>query len=319
LDRLPITDDERLLVGTATSDDAGVYRLSAEIALVQTVDVFPPVINDPFLYGKVVAANSLSDCYAMGATPINVMNIIMYPSGVLDVSIMAEILMGSLENIRLSGASLVGGHTSIESLINYGLSVTGIVHPDKIVRNSTAKPGDVLFLTKPIGTGILATAVRSGKLPQEVEKKIALSMATLNKDASEAMVKIGVDAATDITGFGLMGHAFEMARASGTTFEIQSGNVPFFEEVFDYYEKGIYPGGSIKNTKYLKPKTDIEAGVSEAMEAALFDCQTSGGLLISISEEKADKLALELKNRNVFHAVVGRVNKMREKPLAIKK
>jgi selenide,water dikinase len=320
LDNLPTLDrDERVLVGTETNDDAGVFRLTKDMAIVQTVDLFPPVINDPFMYGKIVAANSISDVYAMGAIPITVLNIVMFPSRQVHESVMAEILAGAIVNIRASGAALMGGHTQVQAEINYGLSVTGIVHPDRVVKNCTAKPGDLLYLTKPLGVGIITTAIRADLVPADLQRRVSESMADLNRGACFAMVESGANAATDITGFGLMGHAFEMAAGSKVTIEVSASKVPYFKEARTLYENGIYPGGSVKNMKHLLPKTKVAAEIDETTQAILFDCQTSGGLLISIPEKRAAALEKAFKKFKVNGVLIGRVLKKSARHLAISK
>jgi selenide,water dikinase len=318
LDSLPTFDrDERLLVGTETEDDACVFRVTHDTAIVQTVDMFPPVVNDPLWYGRIVAANSLSDCYAMGAKPLSVMNIISFPDSKIDMPVLSMILRGAVETIKKSGAVLMGGHTQGQDEINFGLSVTGVVHPDKIIRNSTARPGDVLFLTKPLGIGIITTAIRGDLVPPELQEKISKSMATLNADAADAMVEAGVNAATDVTGFGLMGHALEMALGSGVTIEISAGRVPYFEEAIEFFEMGITPAGTLTNMKYIMRFTDADSSVEESVATILCDAQTSGGLLISVAKDRADALGNALKKRGVFHAEIGRVVKRNKKNLVV--
>lgn len=278
-------NDPNLIVGFNKSDDAGVYKISPDLALVQTVDFFTPVVDDPYLYGQIAAANSLSDVYAMGGKPLTVLNIACFSCS-LDSSVLADILKGGAQKIKEAGAILLGGHTVTDNEIKYGLSVTGTVDPQRVVTNSGAKPGDVLILTKPIGTGILTTAFKFDMISEEDLKEAAISMSTLNKAASEAMQKIGVHACTDITGFGLLGHGYEMADGSGVELKINSSRVPLMGRVIDLIEKDSVPGGAYSNMHYFSQWVDFEDSITEPQKIALFDPQTSGGLLISVPGER---------------------------------
>ena len=291
LRRLPAIDDPDVLVGNATADDAGVYRLTDEIALVQTVDFFTPIVDDPRTFGAIAAANALSDIYAMGARPIVALAIAAFPDRGLDPEVMADILAGGAEKAREAGISVIGGHTVKDAEPKYGLSVTGVVHPANIWRNSTAKPGDALILTKPIGTGILTTA-RKRDLIGDAELAPALaSMLQLNRGSAEAASSFSPHAATDITGFGLLGHVGEMARASGVGATINSRAVPFFDRVAELASAGAAPGGTLDNLSAA-----IEAGwkfadeIAEDLQLALCDAQTSGGLLVAVDPARADAL-----------------------------
>jgi len=295
LGQLKVTEDERLLVGPETADDAGVIRYRDGLAVVQTVDFFPPVVDDPEDYGRIVAANSLSDVYAMGAEPLTVMNVVGWPGKQLGIDILAAILRGAGERIQEAGALLLGGHTMDNDQILYGLSVTGFTHPDAIIRNSTAPAGHALILTKPLGSGILATALKAKKLESsDLAARLTAVMSRLNRNASEVMVAMGASAGTDVTGFGLMGHLFEMAHGSGVCFELEAAKVPHFAEAVDFAARGFFPGGSGKNRKYLDDKHAVDAKVDEHFLEVLFDAQTSGGLLFTVPPEKADEAIKKL-------------------------
>ena len=299
--------DPNLIVGFDKSDDAGVYRISSGLALVQTVDFFTPVVDDPYLYGQIAAANSLSDVYAMGGKPLTVMNVACFSCS-LDTAILAEILKGGAQKIKEAGAVLVGGHTVTDKEIKYGLSVTGTVDPQKVVTNSGAKPGDVLILTKPIGTGIITTAFKFDIIGGEDLREAVMNMTTLNKAASEVMQRIGVNACTDVTGFGLLGHSYEMAEGSRVELKIYSSKVPLMKRVIDLIEKDSIPGGAYSNMDYFGRRINFDAPVSKANRMALFDPQTSGGLLISVPGEKARELLKELHSNSVADAqIIGEV------------
>jgi len=307
---LPRSDqDPNLLVGLDTCDDAGVYKLTADMALIQTVDFFTPVVDDPYTYGQIAAANSLSDVYAMGGRPLTAMNIICFPVDKLELSVLAEILKGGADKIREAGAVLVGGHSVEDNEPKYGLSVTGIIHPDKVLTNAGAQPGDALILTKPLGIGIITTAIK-GELASQEEIAIAVGvMAALNKDAAEAMQEVGVNSCTDVTGFGLLGHSVEMARGSGVTMTLYSSAVPVLEPARGYADMGIVPVGTRSNLKYFNKFVEFAPDVSELEQLILADAITSGGLLISVPWEKSGLLMEKLKARGVKDAsVVGEVS-----------
>lgn len=302
-----VKKDPNLIVGFDKSDDAGVYKISDSLALIQTVDFFTPVVDDPYLYGQIAAANALSDVYAMGGIPLTVLNVACFSCS-LDSAILAEILKGGANKIKEAGATLVGGHTVTDNEIKYGLSVTGTIDPKKVVTNSGAKPGDVLILTKPLGTGIITTAFKFDDIDEEELQEAAVSMSTLNKIASEEMQKIGVNACTDITGFGLLGHGYEMANGSGVEFVIQSSEVPLLKMVLELIEKEDIPGGAYNNMHYFEKWVAFDDSVSKARKIALFDPQTSGGLLISVPKEKSQELLQNLFSGSVkWAAIVGKV------------
>ncbi len=306
LGRLGKTDDERILVGPETSDDAGVVLLGDGTAIVQTVDFFPPVVDDPRDYGRIAAANSMSDIYAMGAKPLSVMNIVAWPKK-LGIDLLAEILKGAGEKIEEAGALLIGGHTIENEQIMYGLSVTAVSDPAGIVRNSTARPGEALILTKALGSGILATAAKRKALDGDVLKRLVAMMSRLNEKASEVMLAAGASACTDVTGFGFMGHLFEVAQSSNVSFEVEAKKVPLFTEALHFSARGFLPGGSGRNRDYLEGHYEIAGHVDEHMQNVLFDAQTSGGLLFTVAEDKADETVKKLRDAgDEDSAVIGR-------------
>jgi selenide,water dikinase len=295
-------------VGRETSDDAGVYRISEDVALVQTIDFITPVVNDPYDFGRIAAANALSDVYAMGGRPVTAMNVVCFPVKTMDKAVLREILRGGLEKIHEAGAVLVGGH-SIEDLeIKYGLSVTGVVKPDKVLTNAGVKPGDALILTKPLGTGVLATAIKAGLISGEAQKRAVEAMATLNRKAAEIMSGYPVNGCTDVTGFGLLGHALEMATGSKLTVVIYAENVPLLSEVIDLVQMGLLPAGSFSNRNFCADLIANKEIIDPMLLDILADAQTSGGLLISLPEDKAWALLEDLKAGGVPDAaIIGRV------------
>lgn len=307
---LPVPVDPNLLVGHNTADDAGVYKLTDEIALIQTVDFFTPIVDDPYTYGQIAAANALSDIYAMGGKPLTALNVVAFSTSIFPETVLVDILKGGGDKVTEAGAVTVGGHTITDDELKYGLAVSGIVHPDKIVRNSTARVGDKLVLTKPIGTGIITTALKSGKNLGEVYDRVCLFMMSLNDKASIAMQTVGVNACTDITGFGLIGHAMEMAKGNGVGLNIEAMSVPVFEEALDLIKEGHVPGGTRSNQVYLEPDVEIKGNYDSELITLLHDAQTSGGLLISVEEKKLKLLIEELKKRGIETiAVIGEVTK----------
>ena len=307
---LPVPVDPNLLVGHNTADDAGVYKLTDEIALIQTVDFFTPIVDDPYTYGQIAAANALSDIYAMGGKPLTALNVVAFSTSIFPETVLVDILKGGGDKVTEAGAVTVGGHTITDDELKYGLAVSGIVHPDKIVRNSTARVGDKLVLTKPIGTGIITTALKSGKNLGEVYDRVCLFMMSLNDKASIAMQTVGVNSCTDITGFGLIGHAMEMAKGNGVGLNIEAMSVPVFEEALDLIKEGHVPGGTRSNQVYLEPDVEIKGNYDSELITLLHDAQTSGGLLISVEEKKLKLLIEELKKRGIETiAVIGEVTK----------
>ncbi len=284
---LPVSAHENLLVGYGQADDAGVYRLTDEIALVQTVDFFPPIVDDPFSFGRIAAANALSDVYAMGGCPLTALNIVGFPAGKMDESVLTEVLRGGADKITEAGAVVIGGHSVKDNELKYGLAVTGIVHPEQIVTNGGAKPGDVLYLTKPLGTGLITTGIKRKAVGPDLERIVTAQMAQLNRTAAELMVAHGVHAATDVTGYGLLGHAFEMAAASEATLHIKAEALPLMPQAIELAAAKMIPGGANANREFMQGKAVIASGLDENLVAVLFDPQTSGGLLIAIPADRA--------------------------------
>ncbi|AFV10316.1 selenide, water dikinase SelD [Thermacetogenium phaeum DSM 12270] len=296
------------MVGTGIPDDAGVYRLRPDLALVQTVDFFTPVVDDPYWFGQVAAANALSDIYAMGATPLTALNLVAFPSCKLGPEVLRAILKGGCDKVAEAGALVLGGHSVEDDEPKYGLAVTGVVHPAEVVTNSGACPGDFLILTKPLGTGVMVTALKGGLLTPDEERKLAEVMALLNAPAAEAMRLVGVHACTDITGFGLLGHLREMAVNSGVDVEIELASLPLLPKAKKFAEEGLIPGGAYRNKEYLKDHVEIGGRISPAEEDLLYDPQTSGGLLIAVSGEKREQLLSALREKGVASPrAVGRV------------
>ena len=306
-----------MIVGLDTSDDAAVYRINDETAAILTLDFFTPVVDDPYTFGQIAAANSLSDVYAMGGKPVTAMNITCFPS-CLPMTVLGEILRGGADKVKEAGGVLVGGHTVEDDEPKYGLSVMGLVHPKEVYANAGAKPGDMLVLTKPVGLGILNTAIKADLASPEVCAKAVFNMAYLNKDACEAMVAVGGNACTDITGFGLLGHAYEMADGSKVSLEIWSDYVPVLEESLEFARMGIIPAGMYSNEGYLSDKVHFVNTVKTELRDVLFDPQTSGGLLIALPEEKVDALMNRLRSalKTDFN-VIGRVKEKGLYPIEI--
>ncbi len=309
---LPRIEDPNLLVGFEEAADAAVYRIDETKALVCTLDFFTPIVDDPYYFGQIAAANALSDIYVMGAEPLLALNIVCFPRKEMDRAVLKKILQGGYEKVFEAGALLVGGHSLEDREIKYGLSVVGLVHPEKLIQNKGAQPGDCLILTKPLGTGIIATAVKGAMASEAVQKKAIEIMAALNKPASEAMKKIGVHAATDITGFGLLGHSVEMARASRVSIHIEAHKVPIIPEALEYVRLGLIPAGDLENKKFCAQVVEIDPGLDPALIELLYDAQTSGGLLIAVEESKAEKLWEELLQQEVYEAaIIGKVTEQK--------
>jgi len=299
--------DPNLLVGTQTADDAGVYKISDEIALVQTVDFFTPIVDDPYVYGQIAAANALSDVYAMGGRPLTALNIAAFPSS-LPIEVLQRILAGGHAKAEEAGSILVGGHTISDPELKYGMAITGLIHPQKIYKNKGAKEGDALILTKPLGTGIITTAIKKKKASKETIDYVCYWMSQLNKTAAEIMSEFHIDACTDITGFGLTGHAFQLAEASHVGLLIESDNLPCYPEALDFARKGTLTGADKTNRRYVKKAVWFERSFPQEWEALFFDPQTSGGLLIALPHEEAMPLlkkfhAAELKESRLIGSV----------------
>jgi selenide,water dikinase len=305
---MPRVSNPQVLVGFDTADDAGVYRLTADLALVQTVDFFTPIVDDPFTFGAIAAANSLSDVYAMGGRPITALSILAWP-GEGEFEDLAQILQGGAEKMQEAGCAILGGHSVNDPEIKFGYAVTGTVHPDRVLANAGARPGDVLLLTKRIGTGVISTALKRGIAEQAHVDASIRSMLTLNRAAAEALEGLEVHSLTDVTGFGLLGHAREMARASGVTLEIEAARVPLLEGALEYARRGAIPAGLKNNREFVGPCLEG----SSPLEDLLYDPQTSGGLLISIAPADAG----EYTRRFAEAVVVGRVIERRELPLRV--
>jgi selenide,water dikinase len=303
---LPSTANERVLVGFGTADDAGVYALRDDLALVQTVDFFTPIVDDPYDFGRIAATNALSDIYAMGGTPICALNIVAFPES-LDLSVLARILAGGAEVAREAGAAILGGHTIKDEEPKYGMAVSGTIDPRRIVTNANAKPGDVLVLTKPLGTGILTTAAKRDAISYDALHPAIGWMTTLNASAAAAMLQADAHAATDITGFGLLGHAGELARASGVRLAIDAKAVPIMDGVLDLIRADVVPSGTRNNARTHATFTTFAASVDDALRVALSDAQTSGGLLISVARDQLDLLRARLRAASVLDAVIGEV------------
>lgn len=304
---MPPIHDDRLLVGHATFDDAGIFRLTPELALVQTIDFFPPVVDDPFQYGEVAAANSLSDIYAMGGEPLTALSMVCFPNNELDLSILGEILRGGGEKAAEAKCTIVGGHSVRDAEIKFGFAVTGTVHPDRVTSNAGAKPGDRLILTKALGMGAVTTAYRKKAIPPELMTRAVAQMATLNKAAAEAMRAVGINtavhAATDITGFGLLGHARNIAAASNATLIFRAAAIPVFEGALEFAGKKMTSGAYKPNQELLQGLVELPNKFDERLHRIIFDSETSGGLLIAVAADKGDALMNELKSRGVVSAV----------------
>lgn len=315
---LPAIEHPDLLVGKETSDDAGVIRVRDDLALIQTVDFFTPMVNNPRDFGRIAAANALSDVYAMGGIPLTAMNIVCFPKDDEPINILKQILQGGLDKIHEAGALLVGGHSVDDPEIKYGLSVTGVIHPEKVMTNSGCREGDHLVLTKPIGTGILTTAIKGQFVDGLAEREAINWMSRLNSDAARIMQEVGCNACTDVTGFGLLGHVLEMAVSSGVTVEINISEVPIIDTVQEMANMGMVPAGSFANRKYCEQSVVIEGKVDGVMMDILADTQTSGGLLISVSENKVETLRKKLTEHKVVNADIGRVtNKTKSESIRI--
>jgi selenide,water dikinase len=308
LSRLPAVSDPRLLVGSATADDAGVFRISPDLCLVQTVDVFTPSVDDPYTFGRIAACNSLSDVYAMGGRPVTALSIIAYPIQSLGDEWMYQVLKGGADQLAEAGVVLTGGHSINDEEIKYGFAITGVVAPDAIITNAGAQPGDVLILTKPLGTGIISFAAQIGRASPEAQQAAAASMTMLNREASEIMVRHGAHACTDVTGFGLLGHLLHIARESGVTAEMWPKSLPLLPEVLDYARQGMVSGAAERNREYVSGILSVSELVPEHVMDILLDPQTSGGLLLSVSAEAAEGCLADLRAAGCeASAIIGRV------------
>jgi len=307
---LPVVFDKNVLIGAGNSDDAAVYKINDEIAIVQTVDFFTPIVDDPYYFGAIAAANALSDIYAMGARPLFALNIVGFPDNRLPMQVLKDILRGASDKAAEAGISVLGGHTVEDTEPKFGMVVTGVIHPDKVLSNGNAKPGDVLILTKPIGTGIVSTAVKKGLAKQKTAYIARDLMATLNAKAAEVMMNFPVNSCTDVTGFGLLGHLKEMVEASKVRAEISADKIPLIEGVYQLAMSGAIPGGTKNNLDFISKVTHWSDNISDLMKLIICDAQTSGGLLISIPEKESETLLMELKNHGVGEATI--IGKMLE-------
>jgi len=310
LSGLPRVIDPRVLVSSETCDDAGVYRLTPNTALVQSVDVFTPVVDDPYAFGEIAAANSVSDIYAMGGKPLTALSIVAFPIEKLSPRIMNKMLQGGIDKLREAGVAVLGGHSIKDREIKFGFAVTGVVHPKKMTVNSSARPGDILVLTKPLGTGTLSFARQIGRTPADGLAEAERSMRELNRAAAEAMIAVGVTTATDITGFGLAGHLGEIAAQSGVEVEVYGDAIPVFTGVMDLIREGVISGAVERNREYASAFVKRAKGVAEEFETLLYDPQTSGGLLIAVRKSKVAALLATLHKKGVAGAtVIGRVTR----------
>lgn len=286
------------------ADDAGVYRVSDDLALIQTVDFFTPIVDDPYMFGQIAAANALSDVYAMGGVPKTAMNLVAFPAKEMDLSVLREIVQGGIDKLKEAECVLIGGHSIEDKELKYGLSVTGFIHPDRVLTKKTLQPGDRLVITKPLGTGIINTAIKAGLASEKITDFVTRLMAGLNRDAARIMGGFPVHACTDVTGFGLIGHLAEMVEKSGRSVRLSSADVPIIAEAFDYAAMGLIPAGAYKNRKFRQEMVERGPEVKQATEDLLYDPQTSGGLLISVGKESAEPLAAALKAAGIESAAV---------------
>jgi len=311
---LPLPEDPNILVDIDTHDDAGVYRVNDELALVLTTDFFPPVCSDPFEFGQIAAANSISDVYAMGGTPVIALNIMMFPEAKLPMEAYAEILKGGFDTASEAEVRIIGGHTIDDDPPKYGLAVVGYIHPQKIITNSGARPGDVLILTKPIGTGVILAAQRLGIAGTDDVREALRQMKMLNRSGAEVMKKYGIRGATDITGFGLAGHTLKMAKASNVSIKLNMSNVPLIGDTYKLLDEGCIPGASFRNLDYADKDSVFDEGLDYNLKMAAFDAQTSGGLLMSVPSGIVEKVLFDLhsaglKSSSIIGSVIGKDEK----------
>ena len=296
--------DENVIVGLDRADDAGVYRVNEDLALIQTVDFFTPIVDDPYWFGQIAAANALSDVYAMGGTPKTAMNLVGFPLEKMDISILREIIQGGVDKIKEAGVVLLGGHSVDDPELKYGLSITGFIHPDRVLTKQNLKAGDKLILTKPLGTGIVNTAIKGGLASQETIERVTRLMARLNRKPAEIMSRYEVHACTDITGFGLLGHLAEMVTGSGQSIRLLGDAIPMIPEAREYGQMGFVPAGAYRNREFREGMVEFGRSVDRLTQDILFDPQTSGGLLIAVSRDVSESLVRELKSDGVPEAVI---------------
>ncbi len=315
---LTIPFDSNVIVGSREKDDAGVYRISDDLALVQTLDFITPVCDDPFEFGRIAACNSLSDVYAMGGKPLTAMNIVAFPTKKFSLDMLSKILKGGLAVMEEAGVQLLGGHSIDDPELKYGLSVTGVIHPGKVLRNNGLKNGDSLVLTKPLGTGVIATAIKAGLDDVEVIDCFIKSMGMLNKYAADIMLKYNISACTDVTGFGLVGHLLEMIEGNGYSVIINSANLPLLNGAVENASMGFIPGGLYRNKSYAGEKCVITNEIKREIADLVFDPQTSGGLLISLPRVEAEDMVKEMKQAGITHAsIIGEVRLLDRKSITI--
>jgi len=304
---LPPSVHPNLLVGFNTADDAGIYKLDEQTALVQTVDFFPPIVDDPYFFGQIAAANALSDVYAMGGKPLTALKIVGFPASRMPGKVLNDILRGGMDKVEEAGAVIVGGHSIKDNELKYGLAVTGIINPRQIKTNSAAQVGDMLFLTKPLGTGIITTGIKRNAVDQALTDRVVRQMATLNRIPAELMIQFDAHAATDIIGFGLLGHAYEMADGSGTTLRFDVHTLPLLPEAVHLAGEGMNPGGANDNRAFLSGHVRVDGALDPNLERVLYDPQTSGGLLIALPPEKAEAFSAALREQGLPARVIGLV------------
>jgi len=294
--------DENVIVGLDRADDAGVYKIADDLALIQTVDFFTPIVDDPYGFGQIAAANALSDVYAMGGIPKTAMNLVAFPVKEMDLSVLRQIIQGGLDKLTEANVVLIGGHSIEDKELKYGLSVTGFVHPARVLAKKNLRSGDRLVLTKPLGTGIVNTAIKAGMASAELTDKVTHLMASLNRDAARIMLNFNISACTDVTGFGLLGHLAEMVCGSSASVRVFSEQVPMIAEAVELAAMGLIPAGAYKNREFRDPMTTFADEVKRSLQDVLFDPQTSGGLLISLSRQQAGDLVAALKDAGIGDA-----------------
>jgi len=310
--------DKNLIVGFETADDAGVYRLRDDLGIVQTLDFFTPIVDDPFVYGQIAALNSINDVWAMAGTPLTAMAITCFPKEGVDPSILGEIMRGGLDILNKNGVTLIGGHSVDNEQIMFGYSVTGVIHPSKVAKNSGARVGDVIILTKPIGTGVISTGIKFEKASPEVAAASVETMLTPGKHAAEAMREFGVKGATDVTGFALLGHAWEMAKGSKVTILIEPGSVPVIDGALELATAGIMTGGDKTNREYVGDDVEIDPALDKNLVKLLFDPQTAGGMLIAIASDQAEALLSRLHGNYPRASVIGKVTEAGSKSIVVR-
>jgi len=304
--------DENVIVGLDLADDAGVYKISDDLALIQTVDFFTPIVDDPYWFGQIAAANALSDVYAMGGKPKTAMNLVAFPLKEMEISVLRQIIQGGIDKLTEANVVLIGGHSIMDKELKYGLSVTGFVHPKQVLTKNNLQVGDRLVLTKPLGTGIVNTAIKAGMVSADITDQVTRMMASLNRDAAEIMLNFNISACTDVTGFGLLGHLAEMVCGSGISVRIFSGQTPVIAEALEFASMGFIPGGTHKNRQFRESMVTFAETVERSRQDVLFDPQTSGGLLLGVSANSADDLVAALEDAGV--STVAQIGEVLDNP-----